>query len=184
MPPLCPPLTDAEWPEVLADMRTGFAGQLNVYRVMAHHPALLSAWRDLRHHVVKENTLGRERSEVAILRTGHRLGSRYEWGHHVSRGRACGMSDARIASIGGTPGGMSPEDATIASAVDELLDDGRLGQETLQALLSLIGTQGVFDVMATVGMYSTLGYIVNTFDTPLDADVEADLLARPLSPGS
>ena len=35
------PLTDAEWPEEIADLRDGFAGTLNVYRAMAHHPALL-----------------------------------------------------------------------------------------------------------------------------------------------
>ena len=76
----CPPLTDAEWPEPLADLRDGFAGQLNVYRTMAHHPALVRAWAPLRQHIVKDTALGLERSEVVILRTGHRMGSAYEWG--------------------------------------------------------------------------------------------------------
>ncbi len=40
----CPPISDAEWPEAIAEMKTGFAGALNVYRTMAHHPALLKAW--------------------------------------------------------------------------------------------------------------------------------------------
>lgn len=184
MSPICPPVADADWPEDLAAMREGFAGKLNVYRVMAHHPALLEAWASFRNHVVSADVLGKQLSEVAILRTGHHMRSRYEWSHHVSRGRACGMSDARIASIAGETGQMSAEDATVATAVDELFGQGRLAPETLASLASLVGMKGVFDVMATVGMYSTLGYIVNTFETPLDQDIGAELAARPLSVGS
>ena len=184
MSPTCPPLADADWPGDLAAMREGFAGKLNVYRVMAHHPALLAAWASLRNHVVSADVLGKQLSEVAILRTGHHMRSRYEWSHHVSRGRACGMSDARIASIAGEAGQMSAEDATVATAVDELFGQGRLAPETLASLASLVGMKGVFDVMTTVGLYSTLGYIVNTFETPLDQDIAAELAARPLSGGS
>ncbi len=75
----CPPLGDDQWPEPIEDLRSGFAGQLNVYRTMAHNPALLRAWAPLRQHLVKDSALGPQRSEVVILRTGHRLGSHYEW---------------------------------------------------------------------------------------------------------
>jgi len=181
MSPICLPLTDADWPEDVAAMREGFAGRLNVYRVMAHHPALLAAWASLRNHVVSADVLGKQISEVAILRTGHHMRSRYEWSHHVSRGRACGMSDARIASIAGATAQMSAEDATVAIAVDQLFALGRLEPDALEALAALVGVKGVFDVMATVGMYSTLGFIVNTFETPLDQDIERELADEPLS---
>jgi len=161
-------------------MRDGFAGRLNVYRTMAHHPALVRAWAPLREHVVLRNALGAQRSEVVILRTGHRLGAAYEWAHHVSRARACGMEDGRIASIAGPLADMTPEDAVIAGAVDALLDQHRLPPPDLAALTALVGVEGVFDVMATVGFYSTLGYIVATFQTPLDADVATELMERPL----
>ncbi len=44
------PLSDSDWPAEISDMLPGFAGKLNVYRTMAHHPALLRAWSDLREH--------------------------------------------------------------------------------------------------------------------------------------
>lgn len=179
--PAFPPLTDDSWPEAARGLRDGFAGKLNVYRVMAHHPALLNAWAPLRAHVVVDNVLGKQFSEVVILRTGVHLGSSYEWNHHVSRGRACGMSDARIASIKGAPDGMEPDDATLARAVDELFTDKRLTPETQTALVALVGREGVFDVIATVGFYSTLGYILNSCHTPLDANVAAELEAQPLA---
>lgn len=180
--PAFPPIPDAEWPEAARAMRDGFAGKLNVYRVLAHHPALLNAWGPLRQHVVLNNVLGQQFSEVVILRTGVRLGSDYEWNQHIRRARACGMDDARIASIRGALTDMAEGDAMLARAVDELFDDKRLSPETVRALIGLVGREGVFDVLATVGFYSTLGFILNSFATPLDADAAAELAAQPLRP--
>lgn len=167
-----PPLDPQDWPDRLHHMRDGFAEHLNIYRVMAHNPDLLANWNDLRQHLVLESALGAERLEVVILRVGARLGVNYEWSHHVGRSRAIGIEDARIFSIAGNLDEMTEDDATIARAVDELLDDTRLGPETLDKLDVLVGKAGVLDLMATVGFYKTLGCIAETFSVPLDEGVE------------
>lgn len=180
MTPKLAPLTSEAWPDSLADLEADFAGRLNVYRTMAHHPALLRAWRDLRQHVVRDTTLGAARSEVVILRAAHGFGSDYEWGHHVSRARALGLEDARIAALRGPLDAMAPEDATLARAVDEAKSHSRLTPKTLADVTALVGPQGVLDLFATVGFYTTLALIVNSFDTPLDAGVAAEHAATPL----
>ena len=177
------PIADEDWPEDIVDMRGGFAGRLNVYRTMAHDPRLLRAWAPLRQHLVLDNALGQQFSEVVILRTGHRLDAAYEWAHHVSRARSCGMDDARIATIRGPIEKMAPDDAVFAQAVDDLFDRRSLSKETREKLAALVGAEGMFDVIATVGFYSTLGYIVKSFATPIDADVSAELETRPLAIG-
>lgn len=174
----CPPVSDADWPASIADMKSGFAGALNVYRTMAHHPELLKAWATLRQHVVKDSALGPVRSEVVILRAAHRMGSPYEWAHHVSRARALGMSDARIAAIRGMP---ESEDGLIVRAVDALFDQRRLSPELEAELAAVLGRKGVFDLIATVGFYSVLGYILMTYDTPIDAPIVAEMKERPLA---
>ncbi len=173
----CPPISDADWPAQIAEMKDGFAGALNVYRTMAHHPALLKAWAQLRQHIVKDSALGPVRSEVVILRAAHRMGSPYEWAHHVSRARVLGMSDARIAALRGMPEG---EDGLIARAVDALFDDKRLSLGLEADLAAALGRAAVFDLIATVGFYSVLGYILMTYDTPIDAPVAAEMAQRPL----
>jgi 4-carboxymuconolactone decarboxylase len=176
-PTPCQPLSDQDWPEEISDLRAGFAGQLNVYRTMAHHPALLKAWAPLRQHVVKDTTLGAVRSEVVILRTAVRLGSDYEWAHHVSRARALGFSDERIAALRGQATG---EDGLIARAVDALTDERRLS-ETLKAELEpVLGVEGIIDLIATVGFYSVLGYLLMTYDTPIDEAIVAEMAKAPL----
>lgn len=173
----CPPIADENWPAEIADMKTGFAGALNVYRTMAHHPALLRAWAPLRQHIVKDSALGPVRSELVILRAAHRMASAYEWSHHVSRARALGISDARIRSMAGTPDG---EDGLLAGAVDALFDVARLPSHLEQAIAASIGRQAVFDLIATVGFYLVLGFILMTFDTPIDQDVADEMAEHPI----
>lgn len=176
-PTPCPPLSDSQWPDAVADLRAGFAGALNVYRVMAHHPALLRAWAPLRQHIVRDSALGPERSEVVILRTACRMGSAYEWAHHVSRARQLGFSDARIMAIRQSPEG---EDALIARGVDALVAEHRLAPELEAELAAALGRHGVIDLIATVGFYGVLGALLMTYDTPLDAAVAEEMAARPL----
>jgi alkylhydroperoxidase family enzyme len=158
-------------------MREGFAGQLNVYRTMAHHPALLRAWAPLRQHLVKDTALGAERSEVVILRTGHRLGSAYEWSQHVSRARALGFSDDRIRAIASMPAG---EDGLIVKAVDCLFDLHRIPADLEAELARIIGREAVFDLIATVGFYTVLGGLLQTYNTPLDDDIADELACSPI----
>jgi 4-carboxymuconolactone decarboxylase len=176
----CPPITDADWPEDIAQLREDFAGKLNVYRVMAHHPALLAAWAPLRRHVVRETALGPERSEVVILRAGYRLGSDYEWAHHVSRARALGIADARIRSLRGPLAEMTAEDALLAEAVDYLFEEKGLSPDLEQRLAKAFGRHAVFDLIATVGFYSTLGFLLNTYRPPIDNGISDEMRTQPL----
>lgn len=180
--PATRPLSDAEWPSDLADMLPGFAGRLNVYRTMAHHPALLRAWANLRDHIVNQSELGLDYLEVVILRAGLHLKSDYEWSHHVDRARKQGFSDARIAAMRGPAEEMDDLDGLLCRAVDDLFDSARIAPDTLSTLIDRFGKPAVFDLMATVGFYSTLGFILNTFETPLDDDIRARLSENPLRP--
>lgn len=159
-------------------MQGGFAGKLNVYRTMAHHPELLRAWAPLRQHLVKDTALGPERSELVILRCAHRMGSAYEWAHHVTRSRLLGITDARIAAMRLLPEGA---DGIIARSVDALFDAKALPLSLEAELSALVGRKGVFDLVATVGFYSVLGYILMTYDTPIEPEIAEGLQAHPLS---
>ena len=175
------PLTEEKWPDELGDMKDTFATKLNIYRTMAHHPNLLRAWANLRDHVVVNSALKQQQSEVVILRVGINLEADYEWKHHVSRARACGMSDLRISSIRYHIEEMTNEDAIFAKSVDELMDQKRMLPSTLESVIALVGKKGVLDIIATVGFYSTLGFMLNSFNTPLDDNIVAEMIDQPFN---
>jgi 4-carboxymuconolactone decarboxylase len=176
------PLSDAAWPAEAERLRSDFAGKLNVYRVMAHNPALLLAWETLRNHVVRTTALPPDKQEIVILRAGHRARADYEWAHHVVRGRGAGLSDDRIVAAGKPRAGDDlTGDALLLRAVDELCENQALSSATVSALQLDVGTHGMLDLMATVGMYQTLAFIVKSFGTPLDEDIRQELERAPLS---
>jgi 4-carboxymuconolactone decarboxylase len=176
----CQPIRNENWPAAISDLQDGFAGKLNVYRVMAHHPALLRAWAPLRRHIVLDTALGPERSEVVILRAAYRLQSDYEWTHHVDRARRLGFSEARIAAIAAAPEG---EDGLIVRAVDRVVDDRCLPPELEAELAAALGREAVFDLIATVGFYSILGTLLLTYRTPVEPDIVASGAHRPVPKG-
>mgnify|MGYP005639354753 FL=1 len=175
------PIKENEWPSEIDDMKSSFADKLNVYRSMAHHPNLLRAWADLREHIVVNSALSQQQSEVIILRTGNNLQVDYEWYHHVSRARACGMNDHRINSMKLATENMNTEDAIFAGAVDEIMEKKKISPNTLKNLYSLVGKEGVLDTIATVGFYSTLGFMINSFNTPIDDDIINEMINQPIS---
>lgn len=175
------PIPPAEWPEELDHLRSGFAERLNVYRVMAHHPALLSAWAALRQHVVTDNSLGPLLSEAVILRAAFHAGSAYEQSHHIVRARACNMDDQSIRELVTGATVSNPRFRCLAAAVDRLANNGRLDPSDISALMELAGKAGVLDVIAIVGFYTTLAFILNSFGTPLDQDVALALARTPLA---
>ena len=166
-----PPITDDNWPQEIADLRDGFAGALNVYRVMAHHPALLRAWTELREHVVRRSALSPIQSELVILRTGWRRGSAYEWVHHVVRGLDCGLGLEQIMAAKGAPEQMDPADRLLALAVDALVDENALTTSQQRLLVDALGVPGMMDLIATVGFYTTLSYLLNSFSPPVEEKV-------------
>lgn len=175
------PLETDEWDPQLEFLKDGFAAKLNVYRVMANHPALLEAWFALRQHLVHENELGAQLAEAVILRASHHLGSAYERAHHIVRGRGHGLSDIRISDLLSANQPEYPADAIVARCVDDLMGHKRLTLTSREALVDLVGRKGMLDLVALVGFYSTLGYILNSFETPIDDDIAAELRLSPLS---
>ena len=72
------------------------------------------------------------------------------------------------------------EDGLIARAVDALVDERRLPPELNAALAEALGREAVFDLIATVGFYSVLGYILMSYDTPIDDRIAEEMAEAPL----
>lgn len=174
-------VADEDWPEQLINLRGGPLAQLNVYKMMANHPSLLLAWSALRDHLVVHSALTPQQSELVILRTGWRWRSRYEWVHHVSRSRRVGLSDDVIARCARSAPAEAGGDALLLDVVDALMERGKLSEGLLARLQDLVGLKGSLDVMATIGMYTTLAFLLETFAVPVDDDVAAELAGDPLA---
>ena len=172
------PLPTADWDASLQPILNDMGDHpINVHSLMAHNPELLKAWWNFRNYSVGGAALGKRKGELVILRVAVHMKAWYEWGSHVERSLACGLSMGEIDRVkaGGKAPGWEASEAILLLAVDELIADHGLSPDTHTALREHYSVQQVMDMMAIHGMYVILGCMVNTWGLELDAHVQGKL---------
>ena len=149
---------------------------LNIFATMARLPRALTAFLAWGGYVLsRRNSLPPRERELAILRTGFQCRAGYEWTQHVPIGRAGGLSEAEIERIKTGPDApeWSPLDTAILRACDELVADQFITAATWDAL-SELGDTGRADLVFTVGQYTQVSMILNSFGVQLDPGQQLD----------
>jgi hypothetical protein len=106
-----------------------------------------------RRHVLLENRGAHLEGRVAVKRQ-----AAYVWAQHFFNGRDAGLTDEEIARLAYGPDApfFAPLDAATIRAVDELIDDGVIGDDTWATLSEELDEQQLFDLIFTVGCYETI----------------------------
>lgn len=147
-------------------------GDLNIFATMANHPKLFKRWMVFGGHILAKNTLPPRERELVILRVGWRCGSEYEFGQHTIIGRRDGLTDDEIRRLAmeGVDG-WTVDDAALVDAVDELVADHYLGDDTWGRLADRWSTQQLMDLVFTVGQYTMVSTALRTFGVQRDDGV-------------
>lgn len=163
--------------EVLApfanpENKVGGGKVLNIFRTLAHAPKALRAFLVWGNYILsRRNALPEREREMVILRTGWNCKSGYEFAQHTRIGRACGLTDEDIARIkfGPEAEGWTPLESAMLRAADELHDDQFVSTPTWDAL-SELGDKGRMDLVFTVGQYTQVSMMLNSFGIQLEDD--------------
>ena len=168
--PRLAPTTEDDWDDETRQLLDGL-GHLNIFDTLAHHPKLLKRWLVFGNHVLAKSTLPERERELAILRTGWRCGSEYEFGQHTVIGARIGVTEQEIARLATESiAGWSEADGELVAATDELVCDHVLSDASWAALNARWNTQQVLDLIFTVGQY----VLVSTALRSLGVEVEED----------
>ena len=188
--PRIPPLPPEEWGD---DVRAGLAALrpagatqelrrskggpkgLNVLGTLAQHPALMQAYHTFNGHILYTNTLDARQRELLVLRVAARRGAEYEWRQHVYIARDLGFTDADIERVAEGPhaDGWSPIDAAMLRAVDELVADAQIADDTWAVLAGELDHHQLMDLVFTVGAYDLLAMAFKSFGVEIDDDLAA-----------
>jgi alkylhydroperoxidase family enzyme len=168
--PRLPPTTEDDWDDDTESLLRHLAAQsdgrvLNLLATVAHHPNLLRHWVGFGSQVLSRSTLTNRHRELVILRTGYLTGSVYEWTQHAMIARAAGCSDEEInrVALGPEAEGWSSVERVLLNAVDELLADHFISDDTWSALRQAMSDQQCIDLVFAVGQYSLVSMICNSF---------------------
>jgi uncharacterized peroxidase-related enzyme len=105
------PDTEAVWRRVEAERKMPTA---NIFRALAHAPALLDAFLGYANALRDESELDPKLRELAILAVGHATGSEYEIAHHQSHAIKAGLTQQQVADVADYEGSEAFNDAELA----------------------------------------------------------------------
>jgi 4-carboxymuconolactone decarboxylase len=104
--------------------------------------------------------------------TGRHFDCPYEWAAHAPIARESGVEEAVLEAIAdeADPADMPEPAATIVAYVRAVFDDHAVPDETYDAALARYGESGVVELTTTMGFYSMIAAILNTFEVLPDEE--------------
>jgi alkylhydroperoxidase family enzyme len=171
------PLTDDELTdEDRAKLSPRGTPVLNIFRTMKHAPEALDAFNVWGSYILSDrNALPPRERELLILRTGWLCRSGYEWVQHSRIGLRCGLTREEIDRIklGPDAEGWSAEDAALLRVADNLFHDHFVSDAVWNGL-SHLSEKARMDAVLTVGQYTQVSMLLNSFGVQLDPGQHLD----------
>jgi alkylhydroperoxidase family enzyme len=148
---------------------------------MAHHPALARAYNTLNGHLLLATTLTERQRELVIMRAAVLARSSYEWAQHVFLARDAGLTDLESGWVAWGPDApfWNEVESALLRAVNELVDDGAIADQTWTVLSAHLNNQQLLDVIFTGGSYTTLAWMMQSLGITLDDDLREALGGAP-----
>ncbi|UKK85975.1 carboxymuconolactone decarboxylase family protein [Sphingopyxis sp. BSN-002] len=156
--------------------KVGGGRVLNIFRTLAHAPKALTAFLGWGSYILsRRNALSERDRELVILRTGYNCRSGYEWTQHKRIGLDSGLSEDEIDRIKAGPeaDGWSEIDRAMLRATDDLTSN-HFVSDTSWAALAPLGDKGRMDLVMTVGQYTQVSMILNSFGIQVEDGWEVD----------
>ncbi len=177
--PRIEPLLEKDWSEDQKEVLQPFAERnqlLNIYTTLGHNADALKSFLTWGSFVLRRTSLPARERELVICRVGYCCRAGYEWAQHSRLGKREGLTDDELERIKRGPDaeGWSEPDRYLLEAVDELLTDCFISDDTWQALFIVFSQQKCMDLTFIVGHYTQVCMILNTFGVQLDANLSLD----------
>ena len=170
LPPIPPEELTTDQQAVVDEMTAGPRGAvIGPFVAMLRSPELTRRLQRLGEYIRYNAALPEKLREMAILLTAREWKQGFEWDVHAPLAAQAGLSDAVIAAIaqGHAPASLGPADELLVYSVfTELHRTRAVSDSTYSAACREFGEQGVIDLVALIGYYTTLAMIMNVAQTP------------------
>lgn len=158
---------------VLGDKVDSHPAGSNLFGTLARYPALTKPFLAFNGHFLYGSTLSARQRELLVLRVAYVQKCHYEWAQHVLLAENAGFGADEIARVTEGPDapGWTPIERSLVKAVDELLGDATISDDTWGALAQELNEDQLMDVVFTVGTYSMVAMALRSFGVEPDADL-------------
>ena len=163
-----PPVTAEDLDEEgqrLLDARTNFTPGPGPTHVTIYSPRE----RDLGIPTGEKSPVGPRYFQLAVLITAREIDQEYEWSAHEPTGLRQGLEQSVIDVVkyNRDVAELSDKDATLITFGRVLFREHRVGSELWEKMVSHFGRQHTVQIMAIMGEYFRVGFMLNAIDQHL-----------------
>ncbi len=119
-------------------------------------------------------SIERRLTEVAIITVGSHWKAEFEWWAHARMAAEHGVAQAVVDAIGNDedPPFARADERIVYTVARELMEDGRLDQESYGRAHDLFGDAGMVELVSLCGYYTLICYLLNAFAVPVPDGAE------------
>src|SRR5882724_10335920 len=164
LPPVTAQDLDDEGQRLL-DARTNFTPGPGPTHVTIYSPRE----RDLGIPTGEKSPVGPRYFQLAVLITAREIDQQYEWSAHEPAGLRQGLEQSVIDVVkyNRDVAGLSDKDATLITFGRVLFREHRVSSELWEKMVSHFGRQHTVQIMAIMGEYFRVGFMLNAIDQHL-----------------
>lgn len=171
-----PPLPESEWTGIHRGLVAKYAtdGRAdNALRTLLHSPELADGVMPYTLYLSSESTLSPRHRELLILRVAWLCANPSIWATHAPRARSAGLTAAEIRRIAQGPdtSGWDTFEATLLRLADQMFRNSSVSEATWQALSASYDMFHLVDAVETVGHFTMLAMMYNSFGVQPDDGV-------------
>ncbi len=151
----------------------GSRGRLGApFQVWLQSPELCDRVERLGSYLRWDSSLPLRLRELSLLIAARYFDAQYSWNAHVDVALAEGISQGAIDALARreTPRFDRDEDQVFYAFCDRLLTEHFVPQDLFDQMVAHFGEAGVVDTVASLGNFTMLGMLLNTFEVDLQAD--------------
>jgi 4-carboxymuconolactone decarboxylase len=143
------------------------------FAVLLRSPELADRVQKLGEHLRFNSTLPPRLNEFAILINARFWGSKYEWYAHRPLALKGGLAEAIADDVanGRRPAGMKDDEALVFDFCSVLHRQHFVDDALFKRAVSILGEQGVVDLIGVSGYYTLVSMVLNVAEVPLPAGV-------------
>ena len=166
-------LTDAQkrvYDAIAGGPRGGVRGP---FGVLLRSPELADRVQKVGEHLRFHSSLPARLNEFAILINARFWGSKYEWYAHRPLAIKGGLAESLADDVarGARPVGMQDDEAVVFDFCSVLHQQHFVDDALFRRAVSILGEQGVVDLIGVSGYYTLVSMVLNVAEIPLPAGV-------------
>ena len=168
LPPIPPDQLTADQQAAVDELVAGRRGAvIGPFIATLRSPELTRRLQRLGEYLRFNAALPEKLREMAILLVAREWKQGFEWQVHAPIAAAAGVPPETIASIaeGRRPAALDRDEEIVYSVCTELHRTHAVSDATWHAAVAAFGEQGIVDLIAMIGYYTTLAMIMNVAQT-------------------